>query len=64
MVVLELQNDEAVLFREFQRRYDIIAPIVGYMESLKIMDISNSQIILDIDDKGLVKHMAITKHYR
>lgn len=64
LIKIELAQDEAVLFRIFQRDHAIIAPICGYMESLSVMDISNSQLILDIDQNGLVKHMSITKHFR
>lgn len=62
-VVVELQDDEAILFREFQRRYSMIATLVGFMSSLNVKDISNSQVILDIDNQSVVRHVSITKHY-
>lgn len=64
LIKIELTTTEAIAFRIFQAKHDIIAPICGYLESLKVMDISNSQLILDIDQSGVVKHMSITKHFR
>lgn len=63
-VTIILQQDEAMLFREFQKRYDIVAPIAGYMAALNIMDISNSQITLDIDQNSVIKVTKITKTFR
>lgn len=64
MTTLELTDEEAGLFLEFQKHYKVVAPIVGYMSSLKLVDLSNTQVVLDIGQTGLVQHMAITKHYR
>lgn len=63
-ITIILQEDEAMLFRMFQQHHAIVAPVVGYIDSLKIMDISNSQLILDVDQHGIIKHMSITKHFR
>jgi len=59
-----LTPDEALLFVEFQKRYHIIAQLVGCMESLNLSDIKNTSITMDTDEQGRVKHTAITKHYR
>lgn len=64
MILVELDDSEAILFREFQKHYTIVAPIAGYMSSLNLVDITNSQLTMDIDQRGKVAHMAITKHYR
>lgn len=64
MTTIELTNEDALLFVEFQKHYNVVAPIVGYMSSLKLVDVSNTQIVLDIGQSGVVQHMAITKHYR
>lgn len=64
MTNVQLTDEDALLFIQFQKNYQILAPIVGYMTSLKIIDISNSQLVLDIDSQGKVGHMAITKHFR
>lgn len=64
LIKLELTMDEAVAFRFFQQHYNVIAPICGYMESLNLMNITNSQLVLDIDQFGTIKHMSITKHFR
>lgn len=64
MIQISLTDEDALLFIEFQKHYQIVAPIVGYMSSLKLVDISNTHIGLDIDAFGMIKHMEITKHYR
>lgn len=64
MITIELTEDEARLFREFQRRHDVIAPIIGYFDSLGVIDLRSTNMMLDIDERGVIKHMAITKHYR
>ncbi len=64
LIKIELSTEEAIAFRIFQAKHDIIAPICGYLDSLKIMDISNSQLVLDVDQNGVIKHMSITKHFR
>ena len=64
MTNIELTDEDALLFIQFQKNYSVIAPIVGYMSSLQIIDIKNTQIVLDIDQAGKVSHMAITKHFR
>jgi ArsR family metal-binding transcriptional regulator len=64
MVVIELTDEEAELFKEFRRRYDVIAPLVGYMDSMNILDLKNMNIVIDINQEGIVAHMAVTRHYR
>lgn len=63
-MTVDLSDEEAMLFLKFQEHYQVIAPIMGYMSSLKLMDISNTHIGLDIDAYGKIKHMEITKHFR
>ena len=64
MATISLTDEDCLLFKEFQKHYQIVAPVVGYMSSLKLIDIANTHIGLDIDAFGIVKHMEITKHYR
>lgn len=59
-----LSDVEAEIFKKFIQHQDVIAYIVGYLESTNIKDMTNSQIVLDIDNTGNIGHMAITKHFR
>lgn len=63
-IPIYLSEEDAKLFIEFQKRYTTIAHIVGCMEGLNIQDLRNVSIVMDIDDRGIVQHTAITKHYR
>lgn len=63
-ITIELSIPEAAAFRIFQQRYDVIAPICGYLDSLKIMDLTLTEINLNIDQNGLVKVMKISKTFR
>lgn len=63
-MMIELTDEEAALFLQFQKHHTVVAPIVGYISTLNLIDLSNTQIILDIGQTGLVQHMAITKHFR
>lgn len=64
MTTIELTNEEALLFLEFQKHYLVIAPVAGYLSSIQTKDLSNSQIVLDIDSNQQIKHVSITKHFR
>jgi len=59
-----LSPDEALLFMAFQKNYQIIAHILGTMDSLKIGDLSNGRLEMDFDKTGMVTHTSITKHFR
>ena len=61
---VELNDEEQKLFIEFRRRLEVIAPIIGYMDTLGLMDMRNTQITLDLDNNGTVAHMSLTRHYR
>jgi len=63
-IKVELTEDEQHLFIEFRRRADVIAYLVGYMESIGVFDLANASITLDIDKDGIVQHTSITKHFR
>ncbi len=63
-VVIELTPTDAMLFQAFQKRYEVIGQIVGYMEAVNIFDLKNMTIQMDIDNTGTVKHTSITRHYR
>lgn len=64
MTTLILTDEEIELFKNLQKHHEVIGYLIGYMESLKLTDLKNVNIQLDIDDKGIVGHMSITKHYR
>ena len=63
-VVVEMTQSDAFLFEQFQKRYDVIGQLVGYMEAVKIFDLKNMTIQMDIDATGMVKHTSITRHFR
>jgi Holliday junction resolvase len=59
-----LTPDEVLLFIEFKRNYKIVAYILGFMESLHLEDMRETNVVLDIDKTGIISHAAITKHFR
>ncbi len=59
-----LTEDEAKLFIEFQKRYQVLAHLIGCMDSLNILELRNCSVQLDIDTNGKVSHSAITVHHR
>lgn len=59
-----LTADEAMLFVEFQKNYQIIAHLLGYMSSIHADTLKNTHLAFDIDNEGKISHTAITKHYR
>lgn len=63
-ILIELSPSDAFLFEQFQKRYDVIGQLVGYMEAVKIFDLKNMSIQMDIDNLGIVKHTSITRHFR
>lgn len=64
LTTVQLTEEDAYLFREFQKRYQVLAQLVGCMDSLKIVELKNVSVLMDIDNKGKVCHTAITSHYR
>lgn len=64
LTTIELTSDEAKLFVEFQRNFEFIAYIIGYLDSMGESKITGSNVVLDIDMSGRISHVAITKHYR
>ncbi len=59
-----LTQDEALLFVQFKKNYKVIAYILGFIDSMKIENMKETNIVLDIDKNGIVSHAAITKHFR
>lgn len=59
-----LSPDEALLFVEFQRRYQTIASIIGNMEGMGLINLKNSSLTLDFDMNGVIQHSSITSHFR
>lgn len=64
MTQIELTDEEGVLFLKFREHQEVIGYLLGYMESLNIIDLRNMNITLDIDGNGLVGHTSMTKHFR
>lgn len=63
-VQIDLKPEEAMLFVEFQKNYQVVAYLLGYLSSLKIAEMNNTNLTMDIDSNGKVSHTSITKHYR
>ncbi len=59
-----LSPDEAQLFVAFQKNYQLIANILGNMDSLGLSNLRNASMVLDFDMNGVIQHSSITKHYR
>lgn len=64
LITTFLSSDEAFLFKKFQQHHELIAYFVGYLEAMGLKRIENSQVILDIDQYGIITHSSITKHFR
>jgi hypothetical protein len=62
--IVHLKAEEALLFSKFQQHHELIAYLVGYLESSPYKDLRSSQVLLDTDHTGMVVHMAVTKHFR
>lgn len=61
---IELTTDEAHAFKKFREYQDIIGYFIGHLDSMAVKDMRNSQIILDVDNLGVISHVSITKHFR
>jgi len=64
MTKVELTDEDALLFIEFQKHYEMIGYIIGYMNSIGVSDMKNMNITLDIDNNGIVQHTSFTRHFR
>ncbi len=61
---VEMTTEDALLFRKFREHQETIGYLLGYMESLKLVDLRNMSITMDIDNVGIVQHTSFTKHFR
>lgn len=59
-----LSPDEALLFIAFQKNYQLIANILGTMDSMGFTNLRSASVALDFDANGAIQHSSITKHYR
>lgn len=65
LIKIELTAPEAILFRLFQQKNIVIAPIIGFMDSLSLNDLRGCKLNFDINpNTGKIEHVSITKHYR
>lgn len=62
--MVEMTTEDALLFTKFRQHQEAVGYILGYMESLKLVDLRNMSITMDIDSNGIVQHTAITRHFR
>lgn len=65
-MAIYLTSDEAFAFKKFQEYHEVISFMIGYFDSshLKLKEMRNTQVVLDIDNNGIISHMAITNHFR
>jgi hypothetical protein len=63
-VTIQLSEEDALLFTKFQQHHETIGYLLGYMESLKLIDLRNMSVTMDIDNIGIVQHTSITRHFR
>lgn len=61
---VQLTEEEALAFTLFRKHQEAVGYIVGYMESLNIVDLRNMSITMDIDGNGVIGHTSITRHFR
>lgn len=59
-----MTQDEARVFIEFKKRYKVIAYILGFMNTMRIDDMTETNMVFDVDKSGIISHVAITKHFR
>lgn len=65
IIKIELTTPEAILFRLFQQKHIVIAPIIGFMDTLSLTDLKGCKLNFDINpESGQIEHVSITKHYR
>lgn len=64
MTNVELTDEDAIMFLKFRERQALIGYLVGYMDSLKLVDLRNMSITMDTDNNGMVGHTSITRHFR
>jgi hypothetical protein len=64
LVTVKMTPDEAKVFELFKKRADIIAPILGCIDSLGLTQIKNAQVELNFDSFGSMRHMSITQHFK
>ena len=62
--LIALTSDDALLFVQFQRHHELIAYMVGYLDSMGTDTLRNSQVVLDIGPHGTISHASVTKHFR
>lgn len=63
LTTIHLTSDEAFLFIEFQKHYVLIGNLLGCMKELGIDNLRDSEIVIDIDHQGIIKHIKTSKHY-
>jgi hypothetical protein len=64
LITIELSEDKAILLRDVERHYEVIAPLIGYLDTLNIKSLKNMSITLETDGNGIVRHTSFTSHYR
>ncbi len=64
LIPVFLTNEEALLFIQFQKKYQVIAYILGCLDSLNVNDVKNSMVSFNFDQSGVLGNTTITKHYK
>lgn len=63
LTTIQLTDDEAKLFVEFQRNYQMIAHTLGVMRSLNLTNLNTCELTMHYDQTGSITHAQITKHF-
>lgn len=61
---IHLTNEEVEIFKKFRQHQQVIGYIIGHLDTLNTSEMTNTQIIIDIDSNSNIGHVAITKHFR
>lgn len=64
LITIELTVSQAALLRDVERHFDVVAPLIGYMDTLNINKLANMAITIETDANGIVRHTSFTSHYR
>lgn len=63
-VIVELTEDDAKLFIEFQKHYTLIGYVLGVMSGLNLTELKTCELTMHFNASGAVTNAQITKHFR
>lgn len=59
-----LTSEELLMLKKFQEYQEPLVFLIGFMDALKIRDLKDMQITMDIDHQGVIKHTTALQHSR